>query len=192
MNATKPFVALSAAAVLLLAGCGGSSTQTSSPTIAQSEPDGTGLGDSSTAPSGSAATRDIANIDVCSLLSQEDAAATARAHGLAGAQTAGTGYTVTATPQTDTGIEPSASCKFTFGDEGAAGPEGAVVMQVQSAKGFAIYSGGTTVTGLGDEAYRGQGSTVVRVGDLMLLAGEDSFPDDFTVDLYRKMIPHLK
>lgn len=46
--------------------------------------------------------------------------------------------------------------------------------------------------GLGDEAYRGQGSTVVRTGGLMLSAGEDSFTDGFVVDLYRKMIPHLK
>jgi hypothetical protein len=33
---------------------------------------------------------------------------------------------------------------------------------------------------------------VVRVGGLMLSAGEDSFTDEFVVDLYRKMIPHLR
>ena len=33
---------------------------------------------------------------------------------------------------------------------------------------------------------------MVRVGGLMLSAGEDSFTDDVVVDLYRKMIPHLR
>ena len=88
---------------------------------------------------------------MCSLLSQEDAAATARAHGSNGAQTAATVYTLTATPQTDTGIGPSASCRFSIDGQGA---EGTVVIQVQSAKDFALYSSGTEVTGLGDEAYK--------------------------------------
>ena len=126
---------------------------------------------------------------MCSLLSQEDAAAVARAHSLNGAQTAATVYTLTATPQTDTGSEPSASCRFSIDGQGA---QGTVAIQVQSAQDFAIYSIGTKVPGSGDEAYRNQGSTVVRVGGLMLSAGEDSFSDDFVVDLYRKMIPHLK
>jgi hypothetical protein len=190
VNATKRFVALSAAGVLLLAGCGGNSTKASSPKTQQPGSAVAGLSDASTAPSGSATvTSNAANIDVCSLLSQDDAAATARAHSLNGAQTAATVYTLTATPQTDTGSEPSSSCAFSIDGQGASGT---VVIQVQSAKDFAIYASGTKIPDLGDEAYRGQGSTVVRVGDLMLSAGEDSFTDAFVVDLYRKMIPHLK
>jgi hypothetical protein len=184
VNTTKRLIALSAAGVMLLAGCGGNSTKTLLPSAAQSD----GFGDSA-GPASATATSDPADIDVCSLLSQDDAAAVARAHGLNGAQTAATVYTLTATKQTDSGIEPSSSCKFTIASEGA---EGTVIIQVQSAKDFDLYSSGTKVTGLGDEAYRDQGSTVVRVGDLMISAGEDSFTDDFVVDLYRKMIPNLK
>ena len=181
MNASKPLVALSAAGILLLAGCGGSAGPTS---------DAAAVGGSSTTPSSSAAgPADVSKVDVCALLSQEDAAAVARAHSLNGAQTAATVYTLTATPQTDTGTPPSSSCRFSIDGQGA---QGTVVVQVQSADDFAIYSSGTKVDGLGDEAYRGQGTTVVRVGGLMLSAGEDSFSDDFVVDLYRKMIPHMK
>ena len=191
MNTTKRLVALSAAGVLLLAGCSGGSTKASSPSTKQPGSDVAGSSDTSTGPSGTAAaTSDIANINVCALLSQDDAAATARAHSLNGAQTAATVYTLTATPQTATGSQPIASCKFSIDGQGASGT---VVIQVESAENFAaIYSSGTKVPDLGDEAYRGQGSTVVRVGDLMLSAGEDSFTDSFVVDLYRKMIPHLK
>jgi hypothetical protein len=185
VTATIRLVALGTAGVLLLAGCGGSS-KASAPSTARPGSAAAGLGD----PSKSAtATSNIASIDVCALLSQDDAAATARAHGLNGAQTDATVYTLTATPQAVTGSEPVASCKFTIDGQGASGT---VVIQVQSAKDFTLYSSGSKVADLGDEAYRNQGSTVVRVGDLMLSAGEDSFTDDFVVDLYRRMVPHLR
>jgi hypothetical protein len=188
VNATKSFLSLSAAGALLLAGCGGSTP--SSTSVEQPETDVGGLDDSSTEPAAPAdADSDAANIDVCSLLSEEEAAATARAHGLNGAQTEATVYTLTATPQTDTGIEPSSSCKFHIDGQGA---EGTVVIQIQSADGFDLYSSGTKVPDVGDEAYSVQGSTVVRVGGLMLSAGENSFTDEFVVDLYRKMVPDLK
>jgi len=189
VNATRRLVVLSAAGVVLLAGCG-SSSKASAPSTTRPSTEIAGLGDTSTKPPASATpTTDIAKIDVCGLLSEDDAAATARAHRLNGAQTDATVYTLTATPQTGTGSEPVASCKFSIDGQGASGT---VVIQVQSARDFSLYASGTKVPDLGDEAYRDQGSTVVRVGDLMLSAGEDSFTDDFVVDLYRKMIPHLR
>ena len=115
--------------------------------------------------------------------------AVARAHGLDGAQTATTTYTLTAKKQTDTGIEPTSSCKFTIADQGA---EGTVAFQVGSAAHFSVDSTGAKVSELGDEAYDDGSSTVVRVGSLMISAGEDSFGDSFTTDLLRKMVPNLK
>jgi hypothetical protein len=187
VDAPRWIVALSALGPLLLAGCGGGSSGTSPTGVEQRGSGAAGGGDSSGT---AAADADAAKVDVCSLLSQEDASAVARAHGLNGAQTDATVYTLTATPQTDTSaLGGTSSCKFHIDGEGA---EGTVVVQVQSAKDFGLYTSGTKVAGVGDEAYKAQGSTVVRVGGLMMSAGEDSFTDDFVVDLYRKMAPHLK
>ena len=189
MHATKAIGALGAAGVLLLAGCGGSSGN-SAAANGQAAAAVAGSGNSSTGQSGSAAGgRDPASVDVCSLLSQEDAAAVARDHSLNGSQTDTTVYKLTATPQPKIDTPPTSGCEFTISSDGA---QGTVVIQVQSADDFGLYSSGTKVPGVGDEAYRGQGTTVVRVGSLMLSAGEDSFTDSFVTDLYRKMAPHLK
>jgi hypothetical protein len=178
-------------AALALAACGGGSSKTQSADSpqtnigagAESQP---AVGSSDSSGSGTSP----ADVDVCALLSQADADSVARTHGLDGAQTDATVYTLTATKQTDTGIEPTSSCKFTIASQG--GAQGTVVFQVGSAKSFSLYSSGKKLDGLGDEAYDNDGSTVMRVGDLMLSAGEDSLPDDFTADLMRKMAPHLK
>ena len=61
-----------------------------------------------------------------------------------------------------------------------------------SAAHFSVDSTGAKVSELGDEAYDDGSSTVVRVGSLMISAGEDSFGDSFTTDLLRKMVPNLK
>lgn len=186
MDASRWIVALGASGALLLAGCGGGSSGTS-PTAAKQAGSGAADGGSSSNDAPNAA---AAKVDVCSLLSQEDASAVARAHSLNGAQTDATVYTLTATPQNDTSApEGTSSCKFHIAGGGAGGT---VVVQVQSAKDFGLYKSGTKVAGVGDEAYKAQGSTVVRVGGLMMSAGEDSFTDSFVVDLYRKMAPHLK
>jgi hypothetical protein len=187
VHATKAIGALGAAGVLLLAGCGGSSGSSA----AANGQDAAAIGgDSSTGRSGSAGGgRDPASVDVCSLLSQEDAAAVARDHSLNGSQTDTTVYKLTATPQPKIDTPPTSGCEFTISSDGA---QGTVVIQVQSADDFGLYSSGTKVPGVGDEAYRGQGTTVVRVGSLMLSAGEDSFTDSFVTDLYRKMAPHLR
>lgn len=66
------------------------------------------------------------------------------------------------------------------------------MIQVVPGDNIAGYSSGTKVSGLGDEAYDEGGSTVVRVGDVMLQTSENSFGNDFVVALYRKMIPKLR
>jgi hypothetical protein len=183
-----------AAGVLLLTACGSSSSKTSSAdsqsaSLGATTDDSTPSSASSGSGTDSGAETNAADVDVCALLSQTDANEVARAHGLDGSQTAATTYTLTATKQADTGIDPTSSCTFTIADEGA---EGTVAFQVQPAAHFSVYATGTKVDGLGDEAYDDGSSTVVRVGDLMISAGEDSFQDDFTTDLLRKMVPKLK
>jgi hypothetical protein len=145
--------------------------------------------DGSAGSGGSGSGTNPATVDVCALLSPADANEVARANGLDGAQTAATTYKLTATKQTPTGIDPSSSCEFTISDDGA---EGTVAFQVASAAHFSVYSSGKKVSGLGDEAYDDGSSTVMRVGSLMISPGEDSFQEDFTTDLLRKMAPNLK
>ncbi|SDO88488.1 hypothetical protein SAMN04515671_2234 [Nakamurella panacisegetis] len=142
-------------------------------------------------PSAAAGASRAGSIDVCALLSEADAAAVARERGLNGAQTSATKYTLKATRSATTGgaTMPMSGCTFTIDGDGASGT---VEIDVLSADNFAIYAGGVKVPGLGDEAYKGDGQTVVRVGDLMLQTSENSFTDGFAVALYRKMIPHLK
>jgi hypothetical protein len=179
---TRSF-ALLAAGAFLLAACGGSDDAASNDV----QGDDFALDDStSTTTSG----RNPADVDVCALLSESDANDVARARGLDGAQTAATTYKLTATKEVGTGIRPTSGCKFIIAaDEGA---QAIVSFQVASAEGFSIYSGGTTIEGLGDEAYANQGSVVVRVDDLMLSPGENSATSDFATDLMRKMAPKLK
>lgn len=197
MNRCTQSFALAAGATLLLAACSSSSSKApagtaQSPTVgaaSQAASVGTSAGPSTAGSTSSGSGTNPANVDVCALLTQADANAVARAHGLDGAQTATTTYTLTAKKQTDTGVEPTSSCEFTIADDGA---EGTVAFQVGSAAHFSVYSTGTKVSGLGDEAYDDGSSTVVRVGSLMISAGEDSFGDSFTTDLLRKMVPNLK
>jgi hypothetical protein len=181
---------LAGVAMLALAACS-SSAGTSS--AAGSQPSGGGAvsphAASSRAPAGGRPGTNPAEVDVCALLSASDANQVAHAHGLDGAQTDATHYTLTATRQAGTGAAPSSSCKFTIASSGA---EGTVVFVVTAAKDFSLYASGTKVDGLGDEAYDDGSATVVRVGTLMLAAGEDSFTHEFTTDLLRRMAPHLK
>jgi hypothetical protein len=189
LTTCTPSLALAAGAVLLLTACGSGSPKAQS---TDSQPPNVGASTaSSSAPSAasSGSGTNPGDVDVCALLTPADANEVARAHGLDGAQTATTTYRLTATKQTDTGIEPTSSCEFTIADDGA---EGTVAFQVGSAAHFSVYASGKKVDGLGDEAYDDGSATVVRVGNLMISAGEDSFPEDFTTDLLRKMAPHLK
>lgn len=176
------------AAFPLLAACGGSSPA-AQPTIAE-VPSATGapaIGGQET-PGGTADA--IADLDVCGLLSSEDAAAVAQERGLSGSAAADTTYSLTSTKvdYSPTSPVPTAGCSFTIEGGGASGT---VVIEVVSADNFALYSDGEAVPGLGDEAFSGGGTTVVRVGDLMLQTSENSFTESFAVALYQKMIPNM-
>lgn len=179
------------AVAILLAGCGGSSKTASK--AAGSTPAGTGVAAVDTtqpSPSETASSTpsgDASAVDVCALLSQDDAAAVARAKGLNGAQTAATKYKLTAKKLPVQ--NKTASCEFSIDGEGASGT---VVIQVMSAENFSLYANGKKVDGLGDEAYTDGSATVVRVGGLMMTTSEDSFTNSFVTELFRKMAPHLK
>jgi hypothetical protein len=172
------FVMTAATCSLLLTACGSSE---SSSEVKASDFDF----DTTTTIAG----KNPADVDVCALLTQADANDVAHARALDSQQTDATTYTLTSTKQTGTGIKPTSGCKFTIASSGA---QGTVSFQVESASGFSIYSSGTKVEGLGDEAYSSLGTTNVRVGSLMISPGEDSFTQDFTTDLLRKMAPKLK
>lgn len=192
---TTGAVAVAAAAVL--AGCGDSAKSAapdpsgSNAAAGNENADLSALSSAASPSGGGANAARITSIDVCALLSPADAAAVARDRGLNGAQTAATKYTLTTAPQPSTNPnQPSSGCKFSIDGEGAGGT---VVILVQSADDFSLYrTDAAKVSGLGDEAYDDGSSTVVRVGDLMLLTSENSFSDEFVTELYRKMAPKLK
>jgi hypothetical protein len=133
-----------------------------------------------------------ASIDVCSLLTEADAADVAGKAQLGGA---GATYKLTATKVDQTSSIPTSACKFGIDaySGGSVVSGGVVEMDVTSADNFAAYkNGGTPIPGLGDEAVSSSGVAVVRVGDLMLQTGEDTLTQSFVVELYRKMVPKLK
>lgn len=175
------------AVVPLLAACGGSGPA-ANPTTAEVPGDTSAPAIGGDATSG--ATEVITDLDVCGLLSSEDAAAVAQERGLSGSASATTTYTLTATKvdYNPTSPVPTAGCKFSIQGGGASGT---IVIEVVSADNFALYADGETVPGLGDEAVSGGGTTVVRVGDLMLQTSENSFTESFAVALYQKVIPNL-
>lgn len=129
-----------------------------------------------------------ASIDVCSLLTEADAA-DVEASSHPGA--AGDTYKLTATKVVDTSPIPDSACKFSFStySAGTLVSSGVIEVDVRSAQYFAPYKdGGKLIPGLGDEAVSTSGLVVVRVGDLMMQAGGHQF----VIDLFRKMVPKLK
>jgi hypothetical protein len=180
-----------AATATLLAACGSSSSGGSgaqnaaqkrlSQISAATHPSAT-----SSAPAGP--TVDLASVDACALLSPADANSAAHAEMLDEFQTASTAYTLTATKQPDA---QGSSCKIVIkvpeGDDGS----GSAAFHVRSATGFAVPPDGMPIAGLGTEAYDTGDSPVVRVGNVVISTDDNSFPDDFTVLLLRKMVPKL-
>ena len=171
-------------AIPLLAACGGSDPAADAGSAPS--PDGTAVVDGLATPAGTA--NSASAVDVCALLTSQDAAAVAQERGLSGGGGNPT-YTLTSTKQdSPTSAVPTSACKFTIAGGGASGT---VVIEVVSADNFSLYSDGDAVPGLGDEAVSQGGTTVVRVGDLMLQTSENSFTEAFAVALYQKMIPNL-
>lgn len=175
----------------LLAACGSDApSPLAGGTVATSDRGSSATGRSTAAASTAGGRSRAGSVDVCALLTQADAAAVARERGLNGAQTAATKYTLKATKQTYTNSSvPTSGCAFSIDGEGASGT---VVIQVMPGDLISSYTGGEKVAGLGDEAYDSGGSTVVRVGNLMMEAAENSFTNGFVVALFRRMIPRLR
>lgn len=147
-------------------------------------------------PGTSASKVDVAKIDVCATLSDADAAAVADQFKLGGGLAGGAKYTVKRTAETYSAdsqkIRPKAGCRVEID---AGGAFGAVVIEVQEADGWSLYSGDSAakkVSGLGDEAVSVRGATVVKVGNIMLSTGENSMTESLVVELYRKMVPGLR
>ncbi len=191
MNQHARSLALVAAAALALTACSSSGPSTSAGTQSVS------AADPSTASSSSSSSGlKPADVDVCSLLTAADASSVALADKLDAAQTSSTVYKLMAM-KSDSGIENASSCDFTIDDSDAsnndAGAEGTVTFIVESASSIAEYSDGKKVAGLGDEAYTNEnGGTVVRVGNLLIIEGQDSCGAQITLDLLRKIAPNLK
>lgn len=197
MTRTLAALLLAAAAASALAACSSSSNSSSSAAQAQlsriSAAEHQASASSSAGPgaSSSAAPQvDPATIDVCGLLTQQDANSAARTEQFDALQDASTVYRLTVTKVPAGGA--ASSCKFAI-DEVGGDAQGATFFQVTAAGDFTMqYSNGTKIDGLGDEAYDSGDSPVVRVGSLAIKPVGDSFPDALTVQLLREMAPKLK
>ena len=192
MNILRFLMLSVVAAVPLIVACGGDDSPRSD--ASATTPGGAPSGASTTVAGGSTTKRrDPASVDVCALLPKADAEAAADVIRQRDGRGTGTKYNLTATKQTYTGAGAVSGCKFVFDQVDSDGYRGVTVIEVISADDFKLYaSDGKKVLGLGDEAVSVRGTTVVRVGDLMLQAGENTFTESFIVELFRKMAPRLK
>jgi hypothetical protein len=180
----------------LAASACGSSASSTSPAAADAT-SATGTAATGTTPSSAAAVGDgsrAGSIDVCSLLSQADASAVAKKFKLAGDSSATATYKLTAETQPPaTTSYPTSSCQFTIAQVTSdnTGSEVTLTISVEPAK--YMDKTGTKIAGIGDEAYDEGEYAQVRVGDVVLLPGQNSGADeDFINALYRAMIPNLK
>ena len=183
-------IAVAGAAVLVFAlgsaACGDDSSSSSSnsaaPTSAATTSSGGATSPTKAAVSttaGSAGTP--AQLDVCALLTADDAKAAVAAIGTSG--------TVTFTATNDPGNGTYGACKFTF--NGAL--PGTIGISATAANDITLYrSTGTPIAGLGDEGLKSGGTVYVRVGKYMLSVGENSFSKAFEIELFKRMAPKVK
>ena len=125
-------------------------------------------------------------VDVCALFTEADARAVQQA-----TQPNGKLDSFTATKQAVTSATGGVlgDCKFQW--NGA--PTGTLSIQARTTGEMSLLKSlGKPVPGLGDEAYSYTGATNVRVGNVMLAAGENSFTESFVVEVYKRMIPKMK
>jgi hypothetical protein len=188
---TRYILGTAALGVLALAAtaCGSSASSTS--------PAAAGTTAASTTPSSAAAAGDgsrAGSINVCSLLSQADASAVAKKFQLAGDDSATATYKLTAEKQPDTTTSyPTSSCQFTIAQVTSDNTGSEVVLTISVEPAKYMDKTGKKIFGLGDEAYDEGDYAQVRVGDIVLLPGENSGADeDFINALYRAMIPNLR
>jgi hypothetical protein len=180
---------LVAVTALAVAACSSSSSSTNSAAQKQLSEISAATHPSATSSAPAGPKIDLAAVDACALLSSTDANSVAHAEMLDEFQKASTVYAFTATKQPD---PKGASCKFLIKAPAGEDGEGSAVFHVRSAAGFAVPPDGQPISGLGTEAYDTGTSPVVRVGNVVISSDDNSFSDDFTVSLIRKMIPKLK
>jgi hypothetical protein len=120
-------------------------------------------------------------LDVCGLLTADDAKAVVAARG------SGPDFSFTAQKQ-DVRTPILGACKFTF----TGSITGALVIMATAGDDIALYRTGTPIPNLGDEAFSEAGTAVVRVGKYMLSVGENSFTQGFVTETYKRMAPRLK
>jgi hypothetical protein len=180
-------IAAATMSVLVLASCAGPKSVNGGPAPSAGgtqSPEGTTPGSSAAGP-----------VDVCSLLTDEEAVEVATKQHLVNSSSVK--YTIEHEKQTyspEVVKPPLGGCKFQFYSETADYPRSinaTVVIEAHDASDFGLYKSGKPVPGLGDEAYKSTGSTVVREGNVMLSAGENSATDDFVVAMYRPMLDNL-
>jgi len=189
MNA-KCLLVLPLSLTLLLAACGGGG-----------DDDDDSTGDATTVP-GATATRassdagasaDPANIDVCSMLTDEEAAEVASAEEtrLGGP---GATYTVTREKIEYTAEQqrnfPQSSCRFVI-DAGGALAVVQVIVSSGDTYDLLYRSEGTPVAGVGDHAVFYRGSAIAKVGDLQLSIGEYTATAEFNMEIFRRIAPDL-
>jgi hypothetical protein len=180
-------IAFALALAVFAVACGGSDDKgggilsgNNAPSSAGADVAPTTTGQTSRPPGGSAP----ATVDVCALFNADDAKAVVLA------TKSGPGTDTKLTMTKETVQSPTlGSCKMQF--DGT--PTGTIQVQALPAGQFWLYkSDGKSVSGIGDEAVSVRGTTYVRVGQVMLTTGENSFTETFAQEVYKKMAPRLK
>lgn len=175
--------------LLLLAACGGDSDDNileSGPDVAPTTASNPSTGGSSSGGVRPTASAQPGPVDVCALFTEADARAVQQA-----VQPTGRLDSFTATKQAVTSATGGVlgDCKFQW--NGA--PAGTLSIQARTTGEMSLLKSlGKPVPGLGDEAYSYTGATNVRVGNVMLAAGENTFTESFVVEVYKRMIPKMK
>lgn len=137
----------------------------------------------------------IAEIDLCPMLTDEEATEVANNAGLGGNGITAS-YTVTRErgeyTEEQQSIRTRSSCRFVIQSGG--GGLGVIQVELAAADGYeSLYKpGGEPIEDLGDDAVNNAGTIYARVGDLMLSPGESSVTSDFTIEIFRKIAPDLE
>jgi hypothetical protein len=180
---SKPFAVAIVVALLLMA-CGGGDDQgiLSGGSSDRQSSDAPASSQSAGQPSSSGT--DPARVDVCALFDLDDASAVVAA--TRSGQPGGSVMTKSAMA-VDTPL--LGSCKFNWNGS----PAGAIQVVAAPASALAIHrSVGTPVPGIGDEVIHERGTYYLRVGNIMLSIGENSFTSQWVLEMYKRMAPKMK
>jgi hypothetical protein len=180
--------------IVLLSACGGG---TSSDSNKQAPTAATAVASGSPSSSGNAAAGQPPALDVCALLNVDDVTAVFHMRAKEQGQSDdGYVYSFKTEPQTYSNNVMVGGCRFTFQSkppgESIRGA-GILVIDATAASEIEIHRvGGKPIAGLGDEAVSESGTAFVRVGKYMLEPGESTVTQTFLLELYARMVPHVK